>query len=162
MLGTFNRSAEEDPLKAFDFIVEIDGFARFGFTKVGGLKKNVGEVKIREGNERRTERKSPGLATYENIALSRGVYVNAGAGGNDIYDWVTQVDNVTARVPGSSATFRRTVEIVQVDKEGTPRKRWRVIEAWVSAYDATGDFDAMSEQASMESMTLTHEGFQPI
>lgn len=158
-LATFGRTDQEDPLKVFRFHVEIDGFARFGFQKVSGLQAQTEKVEYREGGSNTTVQKSPGLTKYPDITLERGQILAAGAGDNDILTWYRQVFDVSAKKANSSAAFRRDIDLVQFDKEGTEVKRWRVYEAWPSDFTPMGDLDGQSSNDSIEKMVIAHEGF---
>ena len=83
----------DDPYKAFNFIVEIDGIARAGFSEVSGLESETAVIEYRVGGERNAVRKLPGLTKYANIVLRRGVTQDA-----ELSNW------------------RKTVEDGQVDR----------------------------------------------
>jgi phage tail-like protein len=158
-LGTFGRTDAEDPLKVFRFHIEIEGFSRFGFQKVGGLEAQTDVTEYREGGQNATVQKSPGLTKFPDLTFERGQVLASGAGGEDILAWYSQVFDVSAKVAKSVGSFRRDIDIVQFNKEGNEVRRWRVVEAWPSQFKAMGDADAESSDNSIESMTVTHEGF---
>lgn len=161
-LGTFNRTDQEDPLKNFRYHIEIEGFARFGFSKVSGLGVQTDVVEYREGGMNTTPQKSPGQSKFPNITLERGQVLAAGAGDKDCLTWATQVFDVSSKIAGSSPKFRRNIEIVQFDKEGLERVRWAVSETWVADYKPMGDLDAMGNANAIESMVIVHEGFRRV
>jgi phage tail-like protein len=159
-LETFNRTDQEDPLKVFRFHVEIDNFARFGFSKVSGLKTQTDVIEYREGGQNTTVQKSPGLTKFPNITLERGQVLSAGAGDKDVLVWATQVFDVSSRIAGSTKNFRRSIDVVQYDKEGTEVRRWKIIEAWVVTYTPFTDLDGSSSANSIEVMEIAHEGYR--
>ena len=61
-----------DPYAQYNFLVEIDGITRAGFTEVGGLDTEQDIIEYREGGDTATKRKLPGLRKYSNITLKRG------------------------------------------------------------------------------------------
>ncbi len=162
-LGTFNgRTDQEDPLKTFRFHIEIENFSRFGFAKCSKLQAQTDVVEYREGGDNTTPKKSPGLTKFPNITLSRGQILAAGAGDADIMDWYQQVFDVSAKKPGSTGKFRRDIDIVQFDKEGTEVARWRVDQCWPAEHAPFGDLDAMASENSIEEMVLAHEGYRKV
>lgn len=158
-LQTFSRTDAEDPLAAFRFLVEIDGFARSGFQKVSGLEATIEQLKYREGGNNTTIRKSPGLTEFSDLVLERGQIFSAGVGDKDVYNWYKQGFDVSARTAKSSRTFRRDIEIVQLDKEGNEAARWRLFEAWVAKLKPMSDLDAQGNEHSIETLTIAYEGF---
>lgn len=161
-LGTFNRSDNEDPMKTFRYHVEIQQFARFGFSKVSGLSAQTDVVTYREGGQNSTEQKSPGLTKFPNVTLERGQIFAAGFGSLDVINWYLQVFNVSTKRATSPNAFRRQVDVVQFDKEDTERYRWRMVECWPSEVKPLGDLEALQSNNSIESMVLVHEGFRLI
>ena len=68
-----SSSARVDPYRRFNFILEIDGIARAGFSEVGGLSAETEVVEYREGADpANTVRKLPGLTKFPNITLKPG------------------------------------------------------------------------------------------
>ena len=62
-----------DPYGQFNFLIEIDGVVRGGFSEASGLTTDTNVIEYREGNETHgTVRKLPGLIKYNNIVLKRG------------------------------------------------------------------------------------------
>lgn len=161
-LEIFGRTAAEDPLKVFNFVIEIEQFARFGFSKVTGLQSQTDVVEYREGGQNTTPQKSTGLTKFPNVTFERGQIFAAGYGDKDILNWYTQVFDVSAKKSKSAGTFRRDIDVVQFNKEGDEVMRWRLSNAWPSEYTPTSDFDALASDNSIEKMVIAHEGFLPI
>ena len=64
----------KDPYRSYNFLVEIDGITRAGFRECSGLDTSQTPIEYREGDERQlTTRKLPGLVSFPNITLSRGI-----------------------------------------------------------------------------------------
>ena len=62
-----------DPMGQFNFLIEIDGVVKGGFSEVSGLTTDTNIVEYREGQEQQeTPRKLPGLMKYNNVVLKRG------------------------------------------------------------------------------------------
>ena len=159
ILGIHNRTAAEDPLKIFNFLVEIDGFARFGFAKCSKLSMDFDVAEYREGGDNTTAQKSPGQVKFTEITLTRGQILAAGKGSEDMLNWLNQVFNIASKGPSGSAVFRRTVEIVQTGNDGSPKLRWRVRQAWPKGHSPFDDLDALGQANSMETMILVNEGY---
>ncbi len=64
--------ARNDPYGQFNFLIEIDGITRAGFSEVSGLTTDTNVIEYREGDEVTTVRKLAGLIKYTNIVLKRG------------------------------------------------------------------------------------------
>ena len=62
-----------DPYGQFDFLIEIDGVVKGGFSEASGLSTDTNIIEYREGAESHgTTRKLPGLMKYNNVVLKRG------------------------------------------------------------------------------------------
>lgn len=161
-LQTFNRTDAEDPMKVFRYHVEIQQFARFGFSQVTGLNSQTDVTEYREGGQNSTAQKSPGQTKFPDVVLQRGQIFAAGFGDKDMLSWALQVFNVSTKLASTPKAFRRTIDIVQFDKEAVERYRWRLVQAWPSQFKPMGDLDALASGSSLESMTIVHEGFRLI
>ena len=161
-LQTFNRADNEDPLKAFRYQIEIQQFARAGFSKMSGLSATTDIVEYREGGQNSTVQKSPGLTKFGNVTLERGQIFSAGLGDKDVLNWYLQTFNVSAKKAQSPRAFRRQVDIVQFDKEAVERYRWRLVQCWVTEIHPIGDLDALASNNVIEQCVLAHEGFRLI
>jgi phage tail-like protein len=157
-----NRTMAEDPLKTFNFLVEIDGFARFGFAKCSPLSSDTTVIEYGEGGTNTTVQKAPGKTTYPDITLERGQILAAGAGDEDILAWSNQVFNISKKGPSGSATFRRDVTIVQLNNDGSEAKRWEVYQCWPKGHRPFSELDFNSNNNSMQQMILVIEGFKPV
>jgi len=161
-LATHNRTDQEDPLKVFRFLVEIDGFARAGFTKLSGIEVSVDVVEYREGGDNAHSRKSPGQAKYTDAVLARGEFFASKGGDADMLAWFTQTHDASAKISKAARAFRRDVDVVQMNREGLPVVRWRLYECWVSKFKPFEDLDAKGNTDSIETMTLSYERFLKI
>lgn len=153
------RTSRQDPLKSFNFIVEIDGFKRLGFQSVTGGQANTGTVEYREGGANASVQKSPGLTNYDNITLRRGVIVDpAGEGEDDFYNWYLQIQSI--RTAGNAdPDHRRGMTIVLINRDGTEGQRWRYFNCWPSRYMPFSDLSGQDENDVMEELEIVTEGF---
>jgi len=155
------RTYQEDPLKVWNFVVEVDGFARAGFTECLGMERTTEVATYREGGQNSTEQKSAGQTTYANITLKRGQIISTLPGEDDFYDWASDVHSVTGN--GVAAQYRRDFDIVQFDAAGVEVKRWNVVNAFPMRFKPMGDGNAMEKQGnSIEELELAHEGFDKV
>lgn len=190
------RTASNDPLEKFRFrvtvvsldlsvdsaITTIAGLSsggtvandrlailnRAGFSKIAPMPKaTVKAMTYRENIDNLRSIKVPGLVTYNDVTLSRGVTQN-----RNLYDWFRLVNEEIALltaanefvrdqnfVPTQSATFRKDVIIEVLDREGTPVKAWYLFNAWPTSYTPGDSLDASDESKLVEEITLTYENF---
>lgn len=138
----------------FSFIVEIDGIAHAGFAKCSELSYEIDKVEYREGG-RKHAFKSPGLVNFSDITLERG----AVADDSDLYDWAEQCASIVESAGVIETRFRRNLDIVVKDRDGTPLKRWRVRDAWVQKFVA-GEWDNDSSEKTIEQVVITFDSFE--
>jgi phage tail-like protein len=140
--------------------VEVDNFASAGFTEVSGLSEESETLEYREGGDNQSVRKTPGLTTYEDITLKRGLNpVSSGFGTFDMTAWRAQVHN--AHATRQALNFRRDLDIVFQHRDGTTGARYRVINAWPKKL-AISDANATSNEHLIEEMVIAHEGLTRI
>src|SRR2546426_659705 len=110
-------SNRNDPLGAFNFVVEIDGIMQASFAEVAGLTAEIAPIEYRTGNEDLTVRKIPGLKKFTNITLKRGVTSD-----RSLWNWIKQALD--------GKVVRASMSITLMDQERKPVMRWNVREAW--------------------------------
>src|SRR5215470_17022233 len=132
-----------DPLGAFNFIVEIPNVARAGFSEVFGLGLEVQVIEYREGNDAALSvRKLVGLVKYNNIVLKRGLTAD-----HSLWDWARQA------VQGN--VQRVDVSITLLNDQRQPVVRWIARNAWVSKYEGP-TLNAKAKDVAMESVEIAH------
>ena len=135
-----------DPYAQFNFLVEIDGVTRAGFTEVGGLTTEQDIVEYREGSESATLRKLPGLRKYSNLTLKRGFTQD-----KELWQWrKTTIDGGTERRSGS---------VVLLDEGRSEVLRWNFVEGWISKWEGPA-LNAKTNEAAIESLEIAHEGLE--
>jgi len=140
------QAQRHDPYKAFHFRVEIDGITRAVFSEVSGLESETIVIEYREGGERTSVRKLPGLTRYPNIVLRRGITRDA-----DLWNWrKTVVDG---------AVDRRNGAIVLLDDDGTEVVRWTFVNGWIAKWQGPA-LDAESNEVAIETIEIAHEGLE--
>ena len=135
-----------DPYGQYNYLVEIDGVTRAGFTEVGGLTTEQDVIEYREGSETATVRKLPGLRKYTNITLKRGFTQD-----KELWHWrKTTIDGATERRAGS---------IVLLAEDRSEVLRWNFVEGWLSKWEGPG-LNATTNEAAIESLEVCHEGLE--
>lgn len=137
----------DDPYQQFNFIVEIDGVPRAGFSECTGLTTDTDAIDYREGTDATLNvRKIPGLRKYTNVVLKRGYTKDAG-----LWAWRKKIIN--------GQTERRNASIILLDEARNEVLRWNVREAWISKWDS-GPFNAKTSDVAIETIELVHEGLE--
>lgn len=158
--GSAVDSSAHDPFRGFKFRVIIggNGGQAIGFQSVTGLAEETEVVEYREGTDPVTMRKLPGLTSYDNIVLERGL-----SRSNFLLDWRKQVGHHDGYADGLAApNFRRVVTVQLFDKGNPfdkPVKEWEVFDAWPSRLEIS-DLDAGSSDVVIETLELAHEGWR--
>ncbi len=135
-----------DPYAQYNFLVEIDGVTRAGFTEVGGLTTEQDAIDYRDGNETATVRKLPGLRKYSNITLKRGFTQD-----KELWQWrKTTIDGLTERRSGS---------IVLLDEGRNEVLRWNFREGWIIKWEGPA-LKATANETAIESLEIVHEGLE--
>jgi phage tail-like protein len=135
-----------DPYKAFNFLVEIDGIQAAGFTECTGLSTETDIIEYREGNERGGIRKIPGLTKFSNVTLKRGLTQN-----RDLWNWRKVVIN--------GSVDRRSGAIVVLGDDHAPVARFQFREGWPSKWEGPR-FNAKSSEIAIETLEIAHEGLE--
>ena len=138
--------------KKFKYVVEIDGVASAGFQKCSELSVEVANVQYYEGGAL-IPNESPGRLTFADVTLERGATSD-----KDLFDWLTQVADAAANAGLNEPEFKRNLDIVQQDRDGSELRRWRLNNAWPVKFVA-GDWDNEADENVIESATLTYDFF---
>lgn len=137
----------DDPYQNFNFLIEIDGIARAGFTECSGVTTDTDAIDYREGADPVLNvRKLAGLRKYTNISLKRGYTKD-----KSLWEWRKKIIN--------GLMDRRGLDIVLLDEARNEVLRWRVREAWISKWDS-GPFNAKANDVVIETVELIHEGLE--
>jgi phage tail-like protein len=137
----------------YRFVVEIDYFTRAAFAKCSALEAEIAKVETWEGGSL-TAHKEPGRTTYSDVTLERGATSD-----EDVYTWFKDVVRAFNDTGQSSPNYYRNLDIVQLDRDGTELRRWSLEEAFPVKFVA-GEWDNDSDEAVIESLTLTFRSFR--
>jgi phage tail-like protein len=136
---------DTDPFASFNFLLEIDGIVKAGFSEVTGLNAESNVIEYREGDEGITARKLSGLNKFGNVTLKRGVSLDV-----DMFSWHKDVmDGDIKRVTSMSIVLR--------DEKQTEAVRWNLLNAWPVKWMGP-DLKANASEIAIEALEITHEG----
>lgn len=132
-----------DPFLGFNFLLEIDGIARAGFTDCTGGDSTHDVIEYREGNGASYPLKLAGQTKVSNITLKWGLTDD-----RELYDWFRDVSKGIIQ--------RRNGSIVQLDSTGKEVVRWNFYQALPAKFDPP-DFTAKGTDVSVETLELAFE-----
>ena len=139
--------------KKFKYVVEIDGVASSAFQKCSELSAEVAKVEYFEGGSL-IPNKSPGRLTFADVTLERGATVD-----EDLFKWFQDVAMLASGLGLVDPSYKRNLDIVQQDRDGTTLRRWTLSGAWPTKFVA-GEWDNESDENVIESVTLTYDYFE--
>lgn len=135
-----------NPIRGFRFTVAFQGLGTSSFRSVQGFSSDVAVTEYREGGfGRLTVRKVPGLLTYNEITLEKGLYQNP-----LLYNYFNSFLEGETFAPVNAT-------ITVFDNAGEATASWQVINAWPSRYESSG-LDATNSEVLIETLVLQHEG----
>jgi phage tail-like protein len=133
-----------DPYTGYNFAVELDGITRAGFRECSGLDSSQSAGEYREGTDKYlSSRKIPGLNTYSDITLSRGVTADS-----KLWEWRQKAAKGTVE--------RHNISISLLDDVGTPRVTWNLFEAWPRSWSGPS-MNAGGDEVAIETLSLAYE-----
>jgi phage tail-like protein len=136
-----------DPFKAFNFLVEIEGITQAAFSEVSGLESETAVIEYRAGGEKvNWVRKLPGLTKFGNIVLRRGVTQDA-----DLWNWRKSI------VEGN--VDRRNGTIVLLDDKRNEVVRWNFWNGWICKWEGP-TLNAKANEVAIETIEIAHEGLE--
>lgn len=136
--------------KKFKFVVEIDGVASAAFQKCSEISVEMAVVATRQGGAL-IPTKEPGLATVAPITLERGATDSL-----DLWNWFKEVADLAANSGITDGKYKRNLDIVQQDRDGTEKRRWKIANAWPSKFVA-GGWDNDANENTMEQVILEYD-----
>jgi len=137
--------ARPDPLRGFRFLVEIEGIASGGFTRVKGLSRELKIESYREGGVNEYEHKLVTQVTHPVVVLERGLALD------DLWKWA---------MAAADGDIKRKTVWIRLQNEANERMwAWQVEWAIPVKWTAT-DLDAQASPVVMESLELAHHGLR--
>ena len=137
-------AAPIDPLRNFQFRIEIAGVTAGHFTEVSGLGVRVQTIRHREGGDHQIVRALPGAVDYADVTLRYGLTQN-----RDLWTWM--LATIEGRVE------RRNISIVMLGTDGaTETVRWNLFAAWPAEWQGAS-LDAMGRDVAIETLKLSFD-----
>jgi len=140
----------KDPLKAYRYLVEIDGVTQAGFSEVTIPDSAQDPIEYREGTDLPTLKKIPGLIKYGNVVLKWGSTDSV-----ELFNWRKLVED------GNMEEARKNMAIIVLNETGEATARWEFREAWATKYDAP-DLKASGNEIAIETLEIAHEGMSRV
>jgi phage tail-like protein len=138
-----------DPLRAYNFRVEIGTINNIGFRECMGLTFETDPVEYREGSDRQLHvRKLYGLRKFANIQLKHGFI-----GDKRLWQWYLEVLN--------GAAARRGGKISLMDEAQQPQWSWRFYEGFISKWEGPS-MNATANEVAVESIEICVERVEAI
>ncbi|MEO1614998.1 MAG: phage tail protein [Planctomycetota bacterium] len=137
-------AARVDPLRNFNYAVELDDITQAGFTECSGFGSTTEPVEYNEGGLNSHSRKFVGRTKQNNIVLKWGT-----TDSTELYDWYQQtLDGQIERKNGS---------IILFDNAGEEKARWDFFRAWPTRWDGPA-LSASGNEVAIETLEIAHEG----
>jgi phage tail-like protein len=141
--------AEQEILRAYNFLFELQGVRAGYFTEISGLSVRVDVIEVREGGDPAHVRTLPGLVRYPRITLSWGVTRSS-----EMWDWLMTAIN--GRVEKKNAA------IISVGPDGREEVlRYNLTNVWPCEWTGA-KLDAMGSEAAIEQMTIVAETLERV
>lgn len=138
--------ARLEPLRNYNFIVDIGAGAQVLFTECYGLGARVTPIAFRSGGAGETVRYLPGRVDYSEATFRYGVTRSADV----IWDWFRESMRGVVR--------RREVSVVMLKPDGvTPEFTINLFGAWITQLTAP-QYIATGSEAAIEEIRLIYEG----
>jgi phage tail-like protein len=136
-----------DPYSQFNFLIEIDGVVKGGFSECSGLTSDTNVIDYREGNEKQlTTRRLPGLMKYTNIVLKRGYTADT-----SLWNWRQDVIN--------GQISRTTGSIILLDDARNTALTWNFREGWPCKLEGPA-LNGKTSEVAIETLEICHEGIE--
>ena len=141
-----NTGERIDPVRNFNFLVEIDGIAQASFTECTGLGSTTEVIEMREGGDNTRVRKLPGKTSFTDISLKWGL-----TSSTLLWNWRQVV--IDGQPP-----FRRNGSIVVFDLANrTEVTRWNFVRAWPTKWEGPA-LNAKGNDIAIDTLVIAHEG----
>lgn len=136
--------SRNDPFRAYNFLVELDGITRAAFRECSGLDSSQNAIDYREGGEPLRMRKLPGLNTFSNITLKWGITTDP-----EFWEWREKA--------AQGRVERKNGSIILLDDAGSETMRWNFVDGWPTKW--TGPtLNATGNEVAIETVEIVHEG----
>ena len=143
-----------EPLKAFRFLVEVDGDTVGAFAQFSGIKMQVQTIQARSGSDGRGVQETvPVLTTFSPVTLTKGVI-----GNNAFLDWIFAASASTHAGPTGTRLYR-TINVIALDDAGNRGVIWSMADAMPIGYELS-PMDSSRSEVLTESVTFAIHGVE--
>ena len=134
-----------DPVRGFNFEVQLSGVTVAGFREVTGLSFTTDVVEYREGTDRVLHpRLLFGIRKFAHINCKRGMTNN-----KELFNWYKQTLN-------GDPNSRKNGAIVLYDEVHVQVQRWNFINAWITKWEGPS-FNATANDVAIETIEIAVE-----
>lgn len=134
----------DDPLRNFQFRLEIPGVDQGHFTEVSGLGVRVHPIRYREAGIGQIVRTMPGPVDYSEVTLRYGLIRD-----NALWSWMQAT--VQGRVE------RRNISIMMLETDGgSEALRWNLFNAWPCEWQGA-PLDALGRDVGVELLRISFD-----
>ena len=134
-----------EPVRVFNFRVEIDGLTAASFSEVSGLSADGDPVDYREGKDpTNIVRKLQGLRKVPPLRFMRGYTEN-----DELWQWYLRIFQ--------GQNDRRNGSVILMNEAHVDVLSWNFINAWINKIEGPA-LNATGNQVAIEAMELHHEG----
>jgi phage tail-like protein len=134
----------EEPLRAYNFKLVINGVTEGHFTECSGLGIKVHTIKYREAGQIGGVRSLAGPVEYADVVLRYGL-----TNSRELWEWLMR------SVEGNAE--RRNVSIIMLDSAGVNEvMRWNLLNAWPNEWHGA-PLDALERTVAIETLRLTFD-----
>ena len=142
------------PLKAFRFLVEVDGDAVGAFTQFSGIRMEVQTISARSGSDiRGVQETVPVMTRFEPITLTKGVI-----GNNEFLNWIFAAAAST-HTGATGVNLYRTINVIALDDAGRRGVIWSLKDAMPIRYELS-PMDSTRSEVLTESVTFAIHGME--
>jgi phage tail-like protein len=141
--------------KKYAFIVRIEGVGSAAFKSITAPRATINQGEHFEGG-RAHPHKAPTTTSFNDITMVRGLTLDL-----DLYNWFKAVYDAASETGGTEPDVLRTVEIVQLDRDGSEQERWILYDAFVKEYGPE-DWDNSSADFQVESAVIGYDHFERV
>jgi phage tail-like protein len=134
-----------DPVRAYNFKVQLDGVTVAGFREVSGLSFTTDVVEYREGTDQPLHpRKLRGIRKFANIVCKKGMTNN-----KELFNWYKQTLN-------GDPKDRKNGAVILTDEEHKQIQRWNFDNAWITKWEGPM-LNATANDVAVETIEIAVE-----
>jgi phage tail-like protein len=139
--------SRQQPYLNCNFVVDLGGGGVAGFAEATLPSMEIDVVEYRDGSDKvNSVRKLPGLTTYGNLTLKRGI-----VGDSALFDWIRGISQ--------GQPDWRNVTVTLLDEQRNPVQTWKLRNAFPVKYEGA-HLKAKGNEVAIELLELACEGFE--